>query len=85
MVQYCVYIGKIDKSDWNIKEIERKIQENKVQSKHNKNGTEKVPKWSRPQFDDKVLFYNLFKYLTEIIYYIYIYFIRLAQLRKNFM
>lgn len=49
------YIGKIDKSDWNVKEIERKIEENKIHAKHIKNGTEKVPKWSRPQFDDKVL------------------------------
>ncbi|VVC28632.1 Hypothetical protein CINCED_3A006155 [Cinara cedri] len=47
-------IGKIDKSDWNVKEIERKIEESKSQCKHIKNGTEKVPKWSRPQFDDKV-------------------------------
>ncbi|XP_022161142.1 F-actin-methionine sulfoxide oxidase Mical isoform X2 [Myzus persicae] len=47
-------IGKIDKSDWNVKEIERKIEESKVHAKHIKNGTEKVPKWSRPQFDDKV-------------------------------
>lgn len=48
------FIGKIDKTDWNVKEIERKIEENKVSAKHIKNGTEKVPKWSRPQFDDKV-------------------------------
>jgi len=48
------YLGKIDKSDWNVKEIERKIEENKMHAKHVKNGTEKVPKWSRPQFDDKV-------------------------------
>ncbi|XP_050425009.1 F-actin-monooxygenase Mical isoform X2 [Adelges cooleyi] len=47
-------IGKIDKSDWNVKEIERKIEENKAYVKHDKNGTEKVPKWSRPQYDDKV-------------------------------
>lgn len=26
-----------------------------MHAKHIKNGTEKVPKWSRPQFDDKVL------------------------------
>lgn len=49
------YTGKIDKSDWNVKEIERKIEENKIHAKHVKNGSEKVPKWSRPQFDDKVL------------------------------
>lgn len=54
------YVGKIDKSDWNVKEIERKIEENKLNAKHIKNGIEKVPKWSRPQFDDKVLFFKLY-------------------------
>lgn len=54
------YLGKIDKSDWNVKEIERKIEENKIHAKHVKNGNEKVPKWSRPQFDDKV---NIIKFV----------------------
>nr|CAD7399985.1 unnamed protein product [Timema poppensis] len=46
-------IGKIEKTDWNVKEIEKKIEENKMgrSSKHNR--AEKVPKWSREQFDDK--------------------------------
>jgi len=59
---YIFFVGKIDKSDWNVKEIERKIEESKINAKHIKNGTEKVPKWSRPQFDDKVL---LFKDLNQ--------------------
>nr|CAD7567614.1 unnamed protein product [Timema californicum] len=46
-------IGKIEKTDWNVKEIEKKIEENKMgrSSKHSR--AEKVPKWSREQFDDK--------------------------------
>lgn len=42
-------IGKIETSDWNIKEIEKKINENKMGKSVNKD-KEKVPKWSREQF-----------------------------------
>ena len=42
-------IGKIETSDWNIKEIEKKINENKMGKTVNKD-KEKVPKWSREQF-----------------------------------
>lgn len=42
-------IGKIETSDWNIKEIEKKIKENKLGKPINKD-REKVPKWSREQF-----------------------------------
>ncbi|KRT86414.1 Actin binding protein [Oryctes borbonicus] len=42
-------IGKIETSDWNIKEIEKKIIENKLGKSVNKD-KEKVPKWSREQF-----------------------------------
>lgn len=42
-------IGKIETSDWNIKEIEKKINENKLGKSVNKD-KEKVPKWSREQF-----------------------------------
>lgn len=42
-------IGKIETSDWNIKQIEKKIQENKMGVAVNKN-KEKVPKWSREEF-----------------------------------
>ncbi|XP_054289539.1 F-actin-monooxygenase Mical-like isoform X2 [Macrosteles quadrilineatus] len=47
-------IGKIEKSDWNVKEIEKKITENKF-GRSSKGRTEpKVPKWSREQYEDKV-------------------------------
>jgi len=47
-------IGKIEKSDWNVKEIEKKITENKF-GRSPKGRTEpKVPKWSREQYEDKV-------------------------------
>lgn len=46
-------IGKIEKTDWNIVNIEKKMHENKfgmeVQAEK-----EKVPKWSRDAYDDKV-------------------------------
>ncbi|XP_064215883.1 F-actin-monooxygenase Mical isoform X3 [Tribolium castaneum] len=42
-------IGKIETSDWNIKEIEKKIRENKLGKPANKD-KEKVPKWSKEQF-----------------------------------
>jgi len=46
-------IGKIEKSDWNFKEIERKIAENQY-GRGTKGQIEKVPKWNKDQFDDKV-------------------------------
>ncbi|KAK5642466.1 hypothetical protein RI129_008633 [Pyrocoelia pectoralis] len=42
-------IGKIETSDWNIKEIEKKILENKLGKSVNKE-KERVPKWNREQF-----------------------------------
>ncbi|KAF5303714.1 hypothetical protein FQR65_LT00858 [Abscondita terminalis] len=42
-------IGKIETSDWNIKEIEKKIMENKLGKSVNKE-KERVPKWNREQF-----------------------------------
>lgn len=47
-------IGKIEKTDWNVKEIEKKIEENKYGRKGPHERPEKVPKWSRQHFDDKV-------------------------------
>ncbi|KAJ1523620.1 hypothetical protein ONE63_001463 [Megalurothrips usitatus] len=46
-------IGKIEKTDWNVKEIEKKIAESKTNSRSPRQRAEKVPKWSRQQFDDK--------------------------------
>ncbi|XP_028150111.1 F-actin-monooxygenase Mical isoform X8 [Diabrotica virgifera virgifera] len=43
-------IGKIETSDWNIKEIEKKILENKMGKPSRAIDKEKVPKWSKEQF-----------------------------------
>ncbi|XP_011172148.2 F-actin-monooxygenase Mical isoform X2 [Solenopsis invicta] len=43
-------IGKIEKTDWNVKEIEKKIEENKMGRSVRHEHVEKVPKWSREQF-----------------------------------
>ena len=46
--------GKIEKSDWNVKEIEKKIEENRMGRGTSRLKAEKVPKWSKEQFEDKV-------------------------------
>ncbi|XP_066592367.1 F-actin-monooxygenase MICAL3 [Prorops nasuta] len=43
-------IGKIEKTDWNVKEIEKKIEENKMGRGVRHDKIERVPKWSREQF-----------------------------------
>ncbi|XP_044734028.1 F-actin-monooxygenase Mical-like isoform X2 [Chrysoperla carnea] len=43
-------IGKIESSDWNVREIEKKIMENKLGKNKNNHEKEKVPKWNREQF-----------------------------------
>ncbi|XP_020719334.2 F-actin-monooxygenase Mical isoform X2 [Bombus terrestris] len=43
-------IGKIEKTDWNVKEIEKKIEENKMSRTVRHDKVERVPKWSREQF-----------------------------------
>ncbi|XP_032669621.1 F-actin-monooxygenase Mical isoform X2 [Odontomachus brunneus] len=43
-------IGKIEKTDWNVKEIEKKIEENKMGRSVRHDRIERVPKWSREQF-----------------------------------
>ncbi|XP_043586072.1 F-actin-monooxygenase Mical isoform X7 [Bombus pyrosoma] len=42
-------IGKIEKTDWNVKEIEKKIEENKMGRTVRHEKVERVPKWSREQ------------------------------------
>ncbi|XP_043519149.1 F-actin-monooxygenase Mical isoform X3 [Frieseomelitta varia] len=42
-------IGKIEKTDWNVKEIEKKIEENKMGRSVRHDKVERVPKWSREQ------------------------------------
>lgn len=41
-------VGKIERDDWNVKEIERKIMENRLGRPEPKTA-EKVPKWDREQ------------------------------------
>lgn len=41
--------GKIEKTDWNVKEIEKKIEENKMGRLVRHDKVERVPKWSREQ------------------------------------
>lgn len=55
-IRNCVILGKIEKTDWNVREIEKKILENKMGCGIKHERPEKVPKWSREQFDDKVNF-----------------------------
>ena len=44
-------IGRLDSADWNVKQIEEKL---KNDSKKTENNTEKVPKWSKEAFNDKL-------------------------------
>nr|XP_024218471.1 F-actin-monooxygenase Mical isoform X3 [Halyomorpha halys] len=46
-------IGKIEKSDWNVKQIEKKMEENRMGRGLTAPKSEKVPKWSKQQFEDK--------------------------------
>ncbi|CAH1389567.1 unnamed protein product [Nezara viridula] len=46
-------IGKIEKSDWNVKQIEKKMEENRMGRGLIAQKSEKVPKWSKQQFEDK--------------------------------
>jgi hypothetical protein len=47
-------IGKIEKSDWNVQLIEKKMAEVKNSTSSKKDKDNKVPKWSREAYDDKV-------------------------------
>ena len=47
------FAGKIEKTDWNINALEKKIEENKF-GRGMASSAAKVPKWNRQQFDDKV-------------------------------
>lgn len=44
-------VGKIEKDDWNVKEIEKKIMENRL-GKPEPKTAEKVPNWDREQVSD---------------------------------
>jgi hypothetical protein len=62
LCSFVAIVGKIEKTDWNVKEIERKILENKMGHGAKRERPEKVPKWSREQFDDKVHFNTQLKW-----------------------
>lgn len=53
LTTYRLYAGKIERSDWNVAVIERKMEENKM-GRSKARGAERVPKWSREKFADKV-------------------------------
>lgn len=53
IIYITVFAGKIEKTDWNVKEIEKKMHENRM-GRGLSGKTEKVPKWSKQQFNDKV-------------------------------
>ena len=46
-------IGRLDSTDWNVKQIEEKLKE-KDSSRRTDSNTEKVPKWSKEAFNDKL-------------------------------
>ena len=46
-------IGRIDSGDWNVRQIEEKLRESRKASTGN-GGVEKVPKWSKEAFNDKL-------------------------------
>ncbi|XP_046391004.1 F-actin-monooxygenase MICAL3 isoform X2 [Ischnura elegans] len=52
-------IGKIEKSDWNVRQIERKMEENKMGKGANAaellKKSERVPKWNQEKFQDKFM------------------------------
>lgn len=53
------YLGKLDKTDWQVSAIEKKIEENQNPAGSSKDPhASKVPKWGRDAFTDKVLLYN---------------------------
>lgn len=45
-------VGKIERDDWNVKEIEKKIMENRLGRPEPK-AAEKVPKWDREQVSER--------------------------------
>ena len=45
-------IGRLDSTDWNVKQIEEKLKEK--DSRKTDSNTEKVPKWSKEAFNDKL-------------------------------
>lgn len=64
---FLFILGKIERSDWNVKEIEKKISENRF-GRSSKGRAEKVPKWSREQYEDKVKEVHFYTIVFKINY-----------------
>ena len=47
-------LGKIDKTDWQMQLLEKKIEENQQPGAFKASHENKVPKWSKDAFADKV-------------------------------
>lgn len=59
-------IGRIEASDWNLREIEKKIHENKM-GKPMVHGKEKVPNWNREQV--KSCFNSKYVFNKDLVYF----------------
>jgi hypothetical protein len=70
MLKSLLSLGKIEKTDWNVKEIEKKMEENRMGRGTSRQKAEKVPKWSKEQFEDKVgplVFYSYEKIISVFL------------------
>lgn len=63
-------VGKIERDDWNMKEIEKKILENRL-GRPEPRSAEKVPKWDREQVSISIVVYNIFFILTRSVILIF--------------
>lgn len=52
-------LGKLDKNDWQLSALEKKIEENQTPGGLKESHDNKVPKWNRDAFTDKVSLNNL--------------------------
>lgn len=52
--QRHLFTGKLDKSDWQLTALEKKIEENQAAGGGKEHHDNKVPKWNRDAFTDKV-------------------------------
>ena len=62
--------GKIEKTDWNVKEIEKKIEENKMGRGIRQEKVERVPKWSREQVGTQIHDYHTICFLQTSIFFV---------------
>lgn len=57
-------IGRLEKTDWNMAAIERKIEENPRAATSGE--AERVPKWNRDAYDEKVNIYSFISLVTNL-------------------